>query len=51
MIAHLISAVPYVSQITFAAHLESERKEVELWKYKEGAYDWSSYFKCVVISQ
>ena len=51
VIAHLIIAVPYVSQITFAAHLESERKEVELWKYKEGAYDWSSYFKCVVISQ
>ena len=49
VIAHLISAVPYVNQITFAAHLESERKEVELWKYKkEGAYDWSFYFKCVV---
>ena len=49
VIAHLISAVPYVDQITFAAYLEDERKEVELWKHgKEGAHDWSSHFKHVV---
>ena len=49
VIAHLISAVPYVDQITFAAYLENERKEVELWKHgKEGAHDWSSHFKHVV---
>ena len=29
-IANLVSAVPYVNQITFSAYLESERKEVEL---------------------
>ena len=29
-IMSLISAVPYVGQITFTAYLESERKEVEL---------------------
>ena len=49
VIANLISAVPYVNQITFAAYLESERREVELWKHgKEGAHDWSSHFKYVV---
>ena len=49
VIANLISAVPYVNQITFAAYLESERKEVELWKHgKEGAHDWSSDFKCTL---
>ena len=49
VIAHLISAVPYVDQITFAAYLEDERKEVELWKHgKEGAHDWSPYFRYAV---
>ena len=49
VIAHLISAVPYVDQITFAAYLENERKEVELWRDgKEGAHDWSSHLKYVV---
>ena len=39
-IAPLINVAPYVDQITFSAYLESERKEVELWKYgKEGAHD------------
>ena len=48
-ITTLISAVPYVDQITFSAYLENERKEVELWKdAKEGAHDWSSHFKHVV---
>ena len=49
MITTLISAVPYVDQITFSAYLENERKEVELRKHgKEGAHDWSSHFKHVV---
>ena len=49
VITHLISAVPYVDQITFAAYLENERKEVELWRDgKEGAHDWSSHLKYVV---
>ena len=48
MISNLIIAAPYVNQITFAAYLESERKEIELWKQgKEGAHDWSSDFKCI----
>ncbi|XP_065920857.1 indolethylamine N-methyltransferase-like [Dysidea avara] len=48
-ITPLISAVPYVNQITFSAYVESERKEVELWKErKRGAHDWSSHFKFVV---
>ena len=46
MILLLINAVPYVDQITFAAYLESEQKETELWKHrKEGAYDWSCIFQ------
>ena len=46
VISNLISAAPYVDQITFAAYLESERNEVELWKNrKEDAHDWSSDFK------
>ena len=49
VIMPLINAVPYVDQITFAAYMESERKEIELWKHeKEGAHDWSSFFKYVV---
>ena len=45
----LIVAAPYVSEIIFSAYLESERKEVELWKNKkESAHDWSSHFKSVV---
>ena len=49
VIAPLISAAPYVNQITFAAHTESERKEIELWQNgKDGAHDWSSLFKYVV---
>lgn len=49
VITSLISAVPYVDQITFAAYAESERQEIELWKNeKEGAHDWSSHFKYVV---
>lgn len=48
-IAPLISAAPYVDQITFSAYVDSERKEVELWKYrKEDAHDWTSHFKYVV---
>ena len=48
-ILSLISASPYVGQITFSAYLESERKEIELWKHaKEGAHDWSAYFKYAV---
>ena len=46
VITSLISAVPFVHQITFAAYTESERKEIELWKNGEdGAHDWSSHFK------
>ena len=49
VIMPLINAAPYVDQITFAAYLESERKEIELWKHgKEGAHDWSLFFKHVV---
>ena len=49
VIISLISAVPYVDQIIFAAYTESERKEIELWKDgKEGAHDWSSDIKYVV---
>ena len=49
VVTPLISAAPYVNHITFSAYLESERKEIELWKHgKEGAHDWSSHFKYVV---
>jgi len=49
VIKPLISAAPYVDQITFAAYAESERREIELWKHeKEGAHDWSSHFKNIV---
>ena len=49
VITSLIGAAPYVGEITFAAYLESERNEVELWKQdKEGAYDWSAHFKCAI---
>ena len=49
VVSNLIISAPYVNQITFAAYLESERKEVELWKHgKEGAHDWSSDFKCML---
>ena len=49
VIVNLISAVPYVNQIIFSAHAESERKEIELWKNKEeGAHDWSPHFQAVV---
>ena len=45
----LISAVPHVNEIIFSAHTEGERKEVELWKFeKDGAHDWSNYFKKIV---
>lgn len=48
-VAYLISAIPYVDKITFAAHTEKEREELELWKNKkEGAFDWSAHFKYVV---
>ena len=48
VISNLIIAAPYVNKITFAAYLESERKEIELWKHgKEGAHDWSSDFKFI----
>jgi len=49
VITSLISAAPYVDQITFAAYAESERREIELWKHgKEGAHDWSSHFINIV---
>ena len=49
VITSLISAAPHVNEIIFAAYLESERKEVELWKHrKEGAHDWGSHIKYVV---
>ena len=49
VIASLISAAPYVNQITFAAHTERERKEIELWKNgKDGAHDWSPHIKYIV---
>ena len=49
VITSLISAVPYVDQITFAAYAENERKEIILWKNREeGAHDWSSHFKHVI---
>ena len=49
VVTSLISAVPYVDQITFAAYLENERKEIKLWKNREeGAHDWSAHFKYVV---
>ena len=48
-IAGLISAAPYVNQIIFSAHTESERKEVEMWKLEEdGAHDWRNHFKFAV---
>ena len=48
-ILSLISAAPYVEQVTFSAYLENERKEVELWKHaKEDAHNWSEYFKYTV---
>ena len=47
-ITGLISAAPYFKQIVFSAHTESERKEVEMWKFeKDGAHDWSNHFKFV----
>jgi len=48
-IAGLICAAPYVNEITFSAYTAEERKEIELWKsQKEGAYDWSEFFKFAV---
>ena len=49
VIAGLISAVPHVQEVVFAAYTESERKEVELWKEQTGdAYNWSPFFEYVV---
>ena len=49
VITSLISAAPHVNQITFAAYLEGERNEIELWKHeKEGGQDLGSHFKYVV---
>lgn len=49
VICNNISAPQYVQEIVLAAHLESERKELELWKNgREDAHDWSSFFKYVV---
>lgn len=49
VIISLISSVPYIHEITFSAYLESERKEVQLWKDdKEGAHDWRSHIKHAV---
>ena len=49
VISSLISAVPYVDQIIFAAYTEGEQKEIELWtNRKEGAHNWSSHFKYIL---
>ena len=49
VISHLISAVPYTKEIIFAAYCENERREVELWREnKDGAHDWSPFFKYIV---
>ena len=46
VIQNVITAAPYVNQIIFSAYLESERKEIELWKHKkEAAHDWSPHIK------
>ena len=48
-ISRLISAVLYSKEIIFAAYLENERREVELWREnKDGAHDWSPFFKYIV---
>ena len=49
VIKNLISAAPFVQEIVFSAYSESKRTEVELWKdNKQGAHDWSPFFKYVV---
>ena len=49
VIKNLIGAAPFVQEIVFAAYTERERREVELWKDdKQGAHDWSPFFKYVV---
>ena len=49
VISNLISAAQYVQKIVLAAYLESERKELALWKNgTEDAHDWSPFFKYVV---
>ncbi len=49
VISGLISATSYVQEIVFAAYSENERSQVELWKNKkDGAHDWSPFFRYVV---
>ena len=45
----LISAAPYVSEITFADYDQSGLDAVKAWKNNsEDAHDWSSYFEYVI---
>ena len=49
VISNLISAVPHVQEIVFAAYTQNERDEIELWKgKKEGAHNWELYLRYVV---
>ena len=49
VISYIITAVPFVKEITFAAYTEEERKEVQLWKDNgDGAHDWSPFFQYIV---
>ena len=46
----LISAAPFVSEITFADYQQSNIDAVIAWKTQcEGHYDWYSYFKYVIL--
>ena len=49
VITHLISGVPYVNEVVFAAHTKEERQEVRKWREAEGDYhNWDHYFQYVV---
>ena len=51
VICHLISVVPYVKEVVFAAHTEKECQAVQKWRgAEEGSFDWSLFFKYVVQS-
>lgn len=48
VISRLISGVPYVKEVVFAAHTKEEREEVEKWRdSKEDAHNWDPFFHYV----
>ena len=49
VISRLISGVPYIKEVVFAAHTEEERKEVQKWRdAADGSHNWDLFFQYVV---